>query len=297
MDKILYYGIRAVAIAFGMVLTVYSCFLSWEHFGTLLGPLASVGAAIFLVLAPHGRRYALALWGLGILAMAISAAVVTDRVTATDAARMQATMDANHPKVVAERALSDAKAELQAAANEAKAECLTGRGKRCRQLEILETAARQRVADARAKMASAGAQAPVDPARNIFGVWAEYYRVALPLALPLWLEAAAPVLVAFGFAPSGRNVASNVKSNAGSNVAEQREKQRGQQREKQRPTATPGRRKKATARRGRSYWLARLDRDRPDLARLVRAGELSATGAAVRAGWRKSPVRLVSGAA
>jgi hypothetical protein len=36
-----------------------------------------------------------------------------------------------------------------------------------------------------------------------------------------------------------------------------------------------------------AYTLARLDRDRPDLAAQVRAGELSANAAAIKAGWRK----------
>ena len=36
-----------------------------------------------------------------------------------------------------------------------------------------------------------------------------------------------------------------------------------------------------------AYTLARLDRDRPDLAKQVRAGELTANAAAIEAGWRK----------
>ena len=35
-----------------------------------------------------------------------------------------------------------------------------------------------------------------------------------------------------------------------------------------------------------AYTLARLDRDRPDLAERVRAGQLSANAAAIEAGWR-----------
>jgi hypothetical protein len=38
---------------------------------------------------------------------------------------------------------------------------------------------------------------------------------------------------------------------------------------------------------GRNYTLARLRRDRPDLAARVRAGELSANAAAIEAGFRK----------
>jgi hypothetical protein len=43
--------------------------------------------------------------------------------------------------------------------------------------------------------------------------------------------------------------------------------------------------------RGRAYILARLDRDRPDLAARVRAHELSANAAAIEAGFRKKPKR------
>jgi hypothetical protein len=42
----------------------------------------------------------------------------------------------------------------------------------------------------------------------------------------------------------------------------------------------------------RAYVLARLDRDRPDLAERVRADELSANAAAIEAGWRKQPTPL-----
>jgi hypothetical protein len=37
----------------------------------------------------------------------------------------------------------------------------------------------------------------------------------------------------------------------------------------------------------RTHWLARLDRDRPDLAARVRAKTMSANAAAVEAGFRK----------
>jgi hypothetical protein len=43
--------------------------------------------------------------------------------------------------------------------------------------------------------------------------------------------------------------------------------------------------------RGRDYNLARLARDRPDLAVRVRAGTLSANGAAVLAGFRRKAER------
>jgi hypothetical protein len=44
--------------------------------------------------------------------------------------------------------------------------------------------------------------------------------------------------------------------------------------------------------RGRAYILARLDRDRPDLATRVRTEELSANAAAIEAGFKKKPTPL-----
>lgn len=44
--------------------------------------------------------------------------------------------------------------------------------------------------------------------------------------------------------------------------------------------------------RGLNYTLARLDRDHPELARKVKAGELSANAAAIQAGFRKVPTPL-----
>ena len=40
-----------------------------------------------------------------------------------------------------------------------------------------------------------------------------------------------------------------------------------------------------------AYWLARLRRDRPDLAERVTAGELSINAASIEAGFRKRTVK------
>jgi hypothetical protein len=285
MDRFVYYGLRAVAIVLACVLTGYGAWLSWCHFQSPLGPLVAVSAAVLLVIAEHTWRHqlrrALLLGFLGAAAAIISATVVVDRVTATDQIRAQGTRDANHPRVEAQRALDDAKAELQAAAAEAKAECQTGRGKRCTELERRETAARQRVADARVKVVGAGAQADEDPAAALFGSWADIYRIALPLALPVWLEIAAPVLLAYGLAPLQSPL--------------QRKVPQRLQPALQHKAPRKGRRKDARPKYGtRAYWLARLDRDRPDLARLVRAGEISANMAAIKAGFRKQHLKIIA---
>jgi hypothetical protein len=41
----------------------------------------------------------------------------------------------------------------------------------------------------------------------------------------------------------------------------------------------------------KAHWIARLDRNHPDLARLVRAGTLTANAAAVQAGFRRRAQR------
>ena len=47
----------------------------------------------------------------------------------------------------------------------------------------------------------------------------------------------------------------------------------------------------STSKNTREHWMGRLDRDRPDLAAKVDAGEMTAYAAAIQAGIRKKPVR------
>jgi hypothetical protein len=286
MDGLCYYARRGVAIVLACVLTGYGAWLSWSHFHSILGPLVAVSAAILLALAPHGRRFAWALWGLGIAAAVISATAVIDRVTATDAVRLQQAHDTNHPKAVAQQALDDAKAELKSAEGDAKAECVSGRRRRCAVLEEREEAARQRVEMAREIVVKSGAQREIDPIVSLFGVWAETYRKLLPLSLPMWLEIAAPVLMSYGFAPLQR-------SGNPARTPLQRKAPEPLQPALQHKAPRKGRRK-APSYGTVAYWLARLDRDRPDLATLVRAGTMSANAAAIRAGFRKPALRVVA---
>jgi hypothetical protein len=68
-------------------------------------------------------------------------------------------------------------------------------------LEEREAKARSRVDAERAKLVGLGAETVVNPVANVLGEWAGLYHRALPLALPIWLELAAPVVLAYGFAP------------------------------------------------------------------------------------------------
>jgi hypothetical protein len=274
MAGICYYARRGVAIALGGTLTWYSASVSWAHFHDLLGPLAAVSAAVLLFLAGHrdgSWTRAIVLGLLGLVAAGISGTVVYQRVHEKQASLVQTVNNDNLPRVEAQRALEDARAALKTAEHDARYECASGRRKRCIGLEEREAAARQRVADARAAVVKAGAQATEPP---------QALASMLPFALPTWLELAAPILIGYGLAPGPRKAPEPLQPAL------------------QRKPSRKGRRKAARPKYGTAaYWLARLERDRPDLASLVRAGEMSTNMAAIKAGFRKSPVRLVSATA
>jgi hypothetical protein len=60
------------------------------------------------------------------------------------------------------------------------------------------------VAVARTQLVGLGAETVIDPAGGILGAHAETFRLVVLLGLPLWLELAAPVVLAYGFAPAPR---------------------------------------------------------------------------------------------
>jgi hypothetical protein len=217
-----YLARRGVAIALGAALTGYSAWASWAHFYDPLGPLAAISAAILLALAEHSghdrhRFRAGILVVLGLAAAIISGSVVLERVSSTQEARLQSTRSSNLPRVEAENVVTETKEALAAAEAAAKAECSSGRGRRCDALEQREQAARQRVAEARAGLVGFGAQTVENPAAlavaSMIGISPATYQLLLPLALPLWLELAAPAVLAYGFAP-GRRKAPEPKKKA-----------------------------------------------------------------------------------
>jgi hypothetical protein len=233
-------------------MTWYSASLSWAHFHDLIGPIAAVSAAILLFLAGHrdggGWMRCIVLGALGLVAAGISGAVVYKRVNATEAGQAQVVANANLPGVEAQKALDDAKAALKSAGDEAKAECLTGRKRRCLELEKREDDARQRVADARKDVVKAGAASAGHP---------EVLAQVLPFALPIWLEIAAPVLIGYGLAPSPRKPQAPLQCKPECKPTERLQRKAGRK---------PSRKRGASHRHGtRAYWLERLDRDRPDL--------------------------------
>jgi hypothetical protein len=200
---------RFVAIALGLALTGYSAWASWTHQGDLIGPLAAISAAVLLAFCEYARRdrqriMACALLVLGLAAAGISGSIVLDRVSHTQEARDHKARSANLPRTEAQKALAEAQQDLKAAQAEARDACRSGRGRLCTGAEQRETAARQRVAEARSELTGLGAETVIDPTGGILGAHAEAFRLIVLLGLPLWLELAAPVVLAYGFAPAPR---------------------------------------------------------------------------------------------
>jgi hypothetical protein len=200
---------RLSAIGLGLALTGYSAWASWTHQGDLIGPLAAVSAAGMLIFAEHAWRdrkwfHFGGLAFLGMAAAIISGSVVLDRVSHASESRNHAAQSSNLPRTEARKALAEAQTALKTAEAAASAECSSGRGRRCDALESREKAARARVDEARAKLSGLGAEVTVNPAVSILGSHAATLQLATLLGLPLWLELAAPIVLAYGFAPGPR---------------------------------------------------------------------------------------------
>jgi hypothetical protein len=156
---------------------------------------------------------------LAILASAISGIAVLDRTSSTADERIQVQRTANLPRELAQKALDAAEADAKAAQAAASTECLSGRGPRCKGLEDRATEARGRVDQARAELIRLGARTVEDPvarrlAAYLPGVSEATIGLAMPVALPLWLEIAGPLLLGFGLASKRRKSKKKAKRKA-----------------------------------------------------------------------------------
>lgn len=250
MRTFFYLALRAAAIALGLGCTAWSAYQSWQHNPwDLTGPLAAVSAAAFFVFAEHaakGRQWVHfgVLGGLGLLAAVISGSVVLQRNAESQAKREASAQSRNLPGQQANGSLVAAEAELARASAKAAVECAKGdtvktvRTKdgavktvvipntRCSSLTQRETEARARVATARQKVVDAGASTAENPVASVMGGWAATFHWAMAVAPAIWLELAAPALLAFGFAPWPRHM-----------VPER--KKRARRRKKKRPSLRP----------------------------------------------------------
>jgi hypothetical protein len=200
---------RLIAIVLGVALTGYSAWASWTHSGDLIGPLAAVSAAVLLAFTEYAWRdrqriMAGCLLVLGLAAAAISGSVVLERVSHSQEARAHTARSANLPRIEAQKALTEAQQALDKASAEASDACSDGGGPACKATSQREEAARQRVVKARSELVGLGAETAEDPTAGSLGAHAATLRLAVLLGLPLWLELAAPIVLAYGFAPAPR---------------------------------------------------------------------------------------------
>jgi len=206
MARTFYMFLRAVAIVAGLVCTGYGAWLSWEHFGTLMGPIAAVVAAVLFITCEHAAKDRL--WGhaasMGVLAVlmpTISSAAILQRNADTQASRVHGVASLNLPRVQAQAALDDAKAALKSTEEDKKAECSSGRGLKCQNLEKSLAEARKTVEAKRSELVKLGAQQTESTMASIIGDWSTVFDRAMAVAPAIALELAAPALLAFGFAP------------------------------------------------------------------------------------------------
>lgn len=205
--KIAYYFRRLVAIALGLSLTGYSAYRSWMHSHDPIGPLAAAGAAIMLASAEHcwRHRHWLRFTGLfvgGAAAAILSASLVLERVASTNTTRTHSTRSANLERTEARKALEAAQARQDRVQADLLAETRNkGCGPVCRGLKQEVEAAADAVAKARSQLVALGAEASENPSVALLGSYAAALQTGSLLGLPIWLELAAPLVLAYGFGP------------------------------------------------------------------------------------------------
>jgi hypothetical protein len=177
-----------------------------------------------------------------------------------------------------------AKEAYEAAKQTQQDECKK-RGARCRAAEDAVTATR-------AQLATVAPVQSADPGAErlaaVLGIQSSTVQLYAPLLLPLGLELGGFIFLAAGLAPTRRRddeiaVATEAQEAAKSVLADATEMQEIAilVAEIAKPAATGT----------RAYYLARLQREFPELAAQVASGELSVFRASVQAGLRKAPVK------
>jgi hypothetical protein len=170
------------------------------------GAVVTVVAAILPILAGRcwrGGRYALAVMLYLAMVPALSV-ILCAAIERTGGAKDTADRDrqAIAQKIeLARDAVKDAKADVVAAEAKATAECATGRGPKCLQLEAKVEAARKRVEAARGEVAQAGV-VPKDPMASRLAAVLPVSEAAIslyqPLILPLAISITGLLLITVG---------------------------------------------------------------------------------------------------
>ena len=137
----------------------------------------------------------LSLGGLGVLAAIIFGSVVLQRNAHAQADRVQAAQSLNVPKLEAAKALAKAEEALTKAA--ASAECAELRALACVQGARVSGEGSSATGDRRPRRGHPAE----NPTTAVLGSLAGTFQQAMAVAPAIWLELAAPAVLAFGFAP------------------------------------------------------------------------------------------------
>jgi hypothetical protein len=282
---------KIAATVGGSALTGAAVWLNATHIAHTEGwgsPLVAAGVIVTLCAAvtpPFAERAAktgqpakaVLLWTFFALAVSFSLSASIARSSGYAFGKVATVEQANESAKLAREAYEAAK---QAQQDECKK-----RGTRCRAAEDAVTAAR-------AKLATAMPVQSADPGAErlaaVLGIQSSTVQLYAPLLLPIGLELGGFIFLAAGLAPARRRddeiaVATEVQAVTKPVPAAATEMQE---------IATPAAEIAKPAATGtRAYYLARLQREFPELATQVASGELSVFRASVQSGLRKEPAK------
>lgn len=205
---------RGVSTLAGSTLVGLAAWYAWEHFKDPAAPIAAVFGAVMLHLGQHAwrsqqRALACSLAALSVFALLISLTAVIGRVASQNDVRSHTIASSNEMRRLAEVEEAEAKADRDAAARIALAECSRAdnpkadpRGPKCIAAEKREKEARERLDAARERLALMGVAKVEDSgARRLAAILPlTEAQIALyqPLLLPIWLELSGLALLTFG---------------------------------------------------------------------------------------------------
>jgi hypothetical protein len=280
---------KIAATVGGCALTGAAVWLNATHIAHTEGwgsPLVAAGVIVTLCAAvtpPFAERAAktgqpakaVLLWTFFALAVSFSASIA--RSSGYASGKVATVEQANESAKLAKEAYEAAKQTQQD-------ECKK-RGARCR-------AAEDAVSAARAKLATSAPVQSADPGAErlaaVLGIQPGTVQLYAPLLLPIGLELGGFIFLEAGLAPTRRRddeiaIATEVQEVAKSVPADATETQE---------IATPAAEIAKPAATGtRAYYLARLQREFPELATQVASGKTSVFRASVQAGLRKAPAK------
>jgi hypothetical protein len=303
---------KIIATVGGTGLTGTAVWLNAEHVAATEGwhsPLVVAGIIITLCAAsapPFAERAAksgqplkaVALWTFFFLAVCFSLSVSIARSSGYVADKLANAEQANESARLAKEAYDAAK-ESQAA------ECVK-RGNRCR-------AAEDAVTEARKALTKTAPVQSVDPGTErlaaVLGVDQRKVQLYVPLFLPLGLELGVFIFLAFGFAPHRREAEvqpiampaqevaspSQVDANLLQDIANELKASAKPMQSHAKQTQAIATMMQAAAKPPaagtRVYYLARLNREFPEIAKRVDDGKLSVFRGCIEAGIRKEPAK------